>query len=303
MKNIILILLFACFSYALEIPKNHLVSTSWLEKNLNNEKIVIIDTRKESKYKEAHIENAINFPKKMWFQGKIGNIPKKLNSAKQVQEMFSKAAITEDSILVFYSQGEDNTDFADAASGVWTAYTYGFENSVILDGGLNKWLYEKKEVTNIIPKVQKSDIEIETFNKSNIASLNDIIEAQYNDDIQISDARVSSFYTGKIGRDDLAKKGRIPTAKLTPMIRYTKKINDYYVLLPKQEASKTLNNNDFGLDLNSSAIFYCNTGHKAIGLWFVSKFIVGMEDVKVYGGSMVEYTRTSHPMQTGESFD
>lgn len=303
MKIVLIFLSIFSFTFALKIPSTHLVETSWLQDNISNKNIVIIDTRDKIKYEKNHIKGAINFPKKMWFQGKIGNIPKRLNSAQQIEEMFSKAGITENSILVFYSQGENNTDFADAASGVWTSYTYGFENSVILNGGLNKWLYEKKEVTNTTPKVKESDIEIETFNKSNIASLNDIIEAQYNDDIQISDARVSSFYTGKIGREDLARKGRIPTAKLTPMIRYTKKVNDYYVLLSKQEASKTLNNNDFGLDLNSSAIFYCNTGHKAIGLWFVSKFIVGMEDVKVYDGSMVEYTRTSHLMQTGESFD
>lgn len=302
MKNIVLILLFACFSYALEIPKNHLVSTSWLEKNLKNEKIVLIDTRKENQYKESHLPNAVNFPKKMWFQGKIGNIEKTLTPAKEVEKMLSKAGVQEDSILVFYSSGKNNVDFADAASGLWTVWTYGFKNSVILNSGFEKWKNEKKELSKNIVKKTLTEVEIEEFDKSSIASLNDILEAQFDDDIQIADARVSSFFTGEKGREDLAKKGRIPTAKLTPVIRYTKQVGEHFELLSKEKASKTLNNNDFGLDLDNSAIFYCNTGHKAIGLWFVSKFIIGMEDVKVYNGSMVEYTRTNHPIEIGEPF-
>lgn len=265
MKKLSIILLLISFSYALEIPSNHLISTSWLEKNLSNEKIVLIDTRSEKQYKKSHIKGAVNYPKKMWFQGKVGNIEKSLNTKEQVQKMFSNASIKEDSIVVFYSQGEDNTDFADSASALFTFWVYGFQNSVI-------------------------------------ASLDDILEAQLNDEIQIADARVSKFYLGEVGREDLQRKGRIPTAKLTPMIRYTKKTNNYYEFLPKEQSSKILNNNDFGLDLNSSAIFYCNTGHKAMGLWFVSKFIIGMEDAKVYSNSMVEYSKTNHEIQTGEPF-
>ena len=87
------------------------------------------------------------------------------------------------------------------------------------------------------------------------------------------------------------------------MIRYTKKVGNHFEFLSKEEATKTLNNNDYGLELDKGAIFYCNTAHKARGLWFVSKFIVGMNDVKVYESSMVEYTRTQLLMEVGESMD
>lgn len=220
-----------------------------------------------------------------------------------MQTIFQNAGITEDSIVVFYSAGKDNKDFADAASALWSFWLYGFTNSAILNGGFNKWKDENHQVSNKTPLIKKSDFEIDTFDSSVLASLPSVIQAQYDDSIQLSDARVSKFYTGEIGRDDLKRKGRIPTAKLTPMIRYTKKTGDSYVFLDKKEASKTLNNNDFGLNLEDEAIFYCNIGHKARGLWFVSKFIIGMKNVKVYDASMVEYTRTLLPMQTGEYMD
>lgn len=40
----------------LEIPKNHIVNTSWLEKNHNDSKLVIIDTREKIDYEKGHIK-------------------------------------------------------------------------------------------------------------------------------------------------------------------------------------------------------------------------------------------------------
>jgi len=303
MKKIVLLISMSIFAFALEIPSNHLVDTTWLNKNLSNKDLVIIDTRKKEAYLKGHLEGAVNYPKSSWFKGKAGNIPKLYNTPEQFEEMFSKAGVTENSIVVFYSAGKDQKDFADSASAFYTAWIYGFENVALLNGGFAKWTEEKKKTTKNIPTVETTEFEVENFNPKAIASLNDVLQAQYNDDIQIADSRVSKFYTGKVGRKDLARKGRIPTAKLTPMIRYTKKVGDHFEIISKDEATKTLNNNDYGLELDKSAIFYCNTAHKARGLWFVSKFIVGMDDVKVYEASMVEYTRTLLPMEQGESMD
>jgi thiosulfate/3-mercaptopyruvate sulfurtransferase len=303
MKKLLVTLVLSIYAFALDIPSNHLIDTQWLEKNINNDNLVIIDTRKKEDYLKGHLKGAINYPKSSWFKGKVGNIPKIYNTPEQFQEMFSKAGVTEDSIVVFYSAGKDNKDFADAASGFYTAWIYGFKNSVLLNGGYSKWIEENKETTIEIAVITQSEFEVDSFNPNEIASLSDVLNAQYNEEIQIADSRVSKFYTGEVGRKDLARKGRIPTAKLTPMIRYTKKVGNHFEIISKEEASKTLNNNDYGLELDKGAIFYCNTGHKARGLWFVSKFIVGMEDVKVYEASMVEYTRTLLPIEVGESMN
>ena len=303
MKKILLTLVLSIYAIALDIPSNHLVDTNWLEKNIDNDKLIIIDTRKNKEYLKGHLKGAVNYPKSSWFKGKVGNIPKYYNTPEQFQEMFSKAGVTENSVVVFYSAGVNKKDFADATGAFYTAWIYGFRNTVILNGGYAKWTSEKKSTTKDIESVVQSDYEVESFNPTAIANLNDVLAAQYNDDIQIADSRTSKFYTGEVGRKDLARKGRIPTSKLTPMIRYSKKVGDYFEIVSKDEASKILNNNDYGLDLDKGAIFYCNTAHKARGLWFVSKFVIGMDEVKVYESSMVEYTRTLLPMEQGESMD
>jgi len=302
MKKLIFLIASISVVFGLEIPKNHIIDTNWLEENLNEKNLVIIDKRKNEDFLKSHIQGAINIPKKEWFQGEVNGVKKYYNTPNQTQEILQSAGIKEDSLVVFYSTGLNEIDFADSASSLWTLYTYGFKNSVILDGGFEKWKFENKKVTSDLKSIKKSDIEIEIFDKSSLASLDEIIEAIYNEDIQISDARVSAFYTGDKGRDDLAKKGRIATVKLTPMIRHLKKENSYYVFNTSEESKNILYNSGFGVELDKPLIVYCNTGHKARGLWFIGKFLVGMENVKVYDGSMVEYTRTDLPIETGEEF-
>lgn len=302
MKKIILLIAMVSVIFGIELPQNHIVDTDWLSKNQQDKNLVIIDTRKSEEFTKGHIQGAINIPKKEWFKGEVNGIKKYYNTPEQTQNILQNAGIKDDSLVVFYSSGLNETDFADSASALWTLYTYGFKKTAILNGGFEKWKFEKKEISTSLNHIQKSDIEIDTFDKTALASLDEIIEAIYNEDIQISDARVAAFYNGTKGRDDLAKKGRIETAKLTPMIRHLKKENNYFILNTKEESKNILYNAGFGVELDKPLIVYCNTGHKARGLWFISKFLVGMEDTKVYDGSMVEYTRTNLPVETGESF-
>jgi len=290
-------------SLGLDIPNNHVVSTKWLQKNLTNKELVIIDTRKPKEYKAGHIKGAVNYPKGSFFKGKLGTIPKLYTPTKEIERLLKNAGVTDDSTVVFYSAGKKNKDFADAASGVWNLWLYGFKKSAVLNGGYTKWVSEKRKITTSTPKIKKSDIELDTFDRSIIAGLPDIIGAIYNDDIQITDARTAKFYRGEDKRKDLKRHGRIPTAKLTPVIRYVKKTKNFYEFLSPKEARKTLYNGGFGIELDKPLIIYCNTGHKARGLWFVAKFIAGLKDVRVFDGSMVEYSRSSFPVDTGEPME
>jgi len=299
----IIITSFTSFMYALSSPTNHVVDTNWLKQNISDKNLVIIDTRKNKEYKKGHIKGAINYPKSTYFQGRLGNIPKLPNTLEQMQSMLQKAGVQEDSMIVFYSAGKLNKDFADSASGIWNTWLYGFKNTALLDGGFAKWTYEKNNISNSSPTPIQSELELESYDKSIIASSTDIQEAIYNDDIQITDARVTEFYTGIDKRKDLARHGRIPTAKLTPVIRYVNYNKNYFTLVSKEIANKTLHNSGYGVELDKPLNIYCNTGHKARGLWFISKFIIGMKDVKVYDGGIVEYSRTLLPMEKGEPMD
>ena len=49
-------------------------------------------------------------------------------------------------------------------------------------------------------------------------------------------------------------------------------------------------------------ISYCNTGHWAATNWFVLSEVLGRKDVKLYDGSMVEWTASAgNVLETGKS--
>ena len=302
-RKTLILLSASMLSFALEIPANHIVTTDWLAKHQGDKNLVLIDTREEASYQKGHMQEARNIPKKRYFQGKLGTTPKLPNTLEQMQEILQNAGVTEESIVVFYSGGKNSKDFADAASGLWNSWLYGYQRTALLDGGFAKWTSEKRAVSTALPKIKKSDLELENYDKSIIASIPDILEAIYDDEIQITDARVGKFYKGEDKRKDLQRHGRIPTAKLTPMIRHTKDSGKYFEFISKEEATKTLHNGGYGIALEKPVNIYCNTGHKARGLWFVAKFIIGMKNVKVYDGSIIEYSKSNLPMETGEPME
>lgn len=301
MKKLFLLVFSFGLLFGLEIPKNHLVDTKWVMENLDNPKLKIIDTREKKEYDAGHLKNALHIPKTAYFQGILGDVKKLYSTPEQMTAIFQNNGIKEDDIVVFYSAGLKDEDFGDAASGLWNGWIYGFENSVILNGGYAKWIYENKPVTTELPTIVKSTFEFSTYKKGNLSSMVDILDAIYDDEIQISDARVSKAYVGNDTNKELVRFGRIPTAKLTPVVRHVKLVNNkYYEIVTQEESKKAFTNNGFGIELNKPLIVYCNTGHKARGLWFVAKFIADMKNVSVYDGGIVEYSRSNHQMETGE---
>lgn len=302
MTKIILLALSFALAYGLEIPQNHLVDTDWLIKNIGNKQLKIIDTREKKDYEAGHIQNSINIPKSEYFKGVMGSDIKKLYSTpEQMTEIFQNSGINANDTILFYSAGIKDEDFADGASGLWNAWIYGFKNSIILNGGYAKWTYENKTITTELPVITKSNFEFTAYQKGSLSSIVDIIDAIYDDNIQITDARVSKAYLGNDTNKELARFGRIPTAKLTPVVRHVK-LSDkkYYELVSNEEAKQGLTNNGFGIDLKKPLIIYCNTGHKARGLWFVAKFMAKVDSVSVYDGGILEYSRSSLKMDTGE---
>jgi len=56
------------------------------------------------------------------------------------------------------------------------------------------------------------------------------------------------------------------------------------------------------IDADLPIVSYCNTGHWAATNWFVLSEVLGRKDVRLYDGSMVEWTADgSNPLLTGES--
>ena len=137
----------------------NLVSTEWLEKNLNTVKIFdaswhMPSTNRNAKneYKKKHIKGAI-----FWdvneHSDRNSPFPHMMTNAEYWKNMLWSFGILNDDHVVIY----DNSDLYSSCR-LWFALKYfGHEKVSVLDGGLKKWLRENRSVSSDIvrPEVIK----------------------------------------------------------------------------------------------------------------------------------------------------
>ncbi len=129
-----------------------LVSTSWLEKNLDRVKILdstwhMPSTNRNAfkEYKKEHIKNSIFFDIDE-FSNKETDLPHMLPSEERWSEIVSNLGISNKDRVIIY----DNSDVISSCRCWYTFIFFGHKPNLvsILNGGLSKWNKEKRETTN-----------------------------------------------------------------------------------------------------------------------------------------------------------
>ncbi len=72
---------------------------------------------------------------------------------------------------------------------------YGHDNVMILDGGIDKWRNEKREVTKVMPERNESDFLVEVRDEY-FMEYEELKRVKDNDDVVLLDARPSATYEG-----------------------------------------------------------------------------------------------------------
>ncbi|WP_331774398.1 sulfurtransferase [Sulfurospirillum sp. 1612] len=289
---LVLVAMMVIPSFAVSVPKNHVVSAAWLSKNAKH--VVIVDVSSPKEYKMGHIPGAVNIPKEKFFLGRAGNIKALLDTPTQVSQLFSNAGISNNSTVVFVSHVKASKKYSDMTRGFWTAWVYGMRKVAILDGGIEAWVAHGQKLTTTPTMAKKGNFKVKKFYSSNVKSLVDIKSALVNKNAQLVDAREEAHYVGKDTDKRLVRHGHIEGAKKVSAYYFTKKDGKLFKMVSPAEAKAIFKK--AGVALNKPIITYCNTGHLATGTWFAAKFLAGVKNVGDFDGSMYEYSRTSLPV-------
>lgn len=196
--------------------------------------------------------------------------------------------------IVIVSAGMEPLDFNDAARLFWQFKVYGEDNVAVLNGGTAGWIAQGREVVTTPSKasegnwVAKGDRSAEW-----LATSEDVANAQADRSVQLIDARDDAHYLGLSRSSSTTAAGHVAGAK-----------NVYTGLMSTQggDAARLMTAATYrdifklsGLDPQAPSIVYCNTGHQAAGDWFVLTQIVGNTKVKLYDGSMHQWTAEKRP--------
>jgi thiosulfate/3-mercaptopyruvate sulfurtransferase len=271
-------------------PKNlarSVVQPDWLEKNLDDPKVVVIEVSTEPGiYERGHIRNAVKIT---WHTDLVDTVNRDVVDAAKFQKFAQAAGISQDSTVVLY--GDKNNWFA--AWGAWIFNLYGAKDVRLLDGGRVKWEKDGRALTTAVTTKAKGNFTSTRLDKTLRATLlQDIIPAaKKRVKVDLIDIRSADEYSGKIfapaGFQELAvRAGHIPGAINVP---WGSNVNADGTFKTVAELKKLYA--DKGVDGKQPIITYCRIGERSSLTWFVLSEILGY-DVKNYDGSWTEYGNT-----------
>lgn len=269
-------------------PKNKaraVVQADWLEKNIDDPKVRIIEVSTEAGlYERGHIKNAFKIN---WYTDLVDTVKRDIVPIGKFNSLISKAGIDKDSTVVFY--GDKNNWFA--AWGAWIFNQYGIEDVRLLDGGRVKWEKDSRAFTTAVPTIKAGTFKATTVDRTIRANLiGDVLPVAkgIKKNVKLVDIRSADEFSGKIfapaGFQELAvRAGHIPGAENVP---WGLNVNSDGTFKTVAELKKLYA--DKGIDGTKNIITYCRIGERSSLTWFVLSEILGYE-VKNYDGSWTEY--------------
>jgi len=270
-------------------PKNQaraVVQADWLEKNIDDPKVRIIEVSTEAGlYERGHIKNAFKIN---WYTDLVDTVKRDIVPIGKFNSLIAKAGIDKDTTVVFY--GDKNNWFA--AWGAWIFNQYGIEDVRLLDGGRVKWEKDARAFTTAVPTLKAGSFRATKVDRSLRANLvGDVLPVAkgIKKNVKLVDIRSADEYSGKIfapaGFQELAvRAGHIPGAE---NIAWGLNVNADGTFKTVAELKKLYA--DKGIDGTKSIITYCRIGERSSLTWFVLSEILGYNDVKNYDGSWTEY--------------
>jgi thiosulfate/3-mercaptopyruvate sulfurtransferase len=276
-----------------------LVSTAWVKQHLKDPNVFVLDIRPAADgadvYQKGHIPGAIHgdYDKVGW-RVERGGVPFLLPTVPELEKLIGELGIDEDTHVVVVPAGQNYSDFGAGARIYWTLKVAGLSKVSILDGGYAGWVAEQNTV-EAGPSKPSPKIFTATLNKSLMAEAADVQKIEQSGGATLIDSRPATFFAGKQKAPASKAYGHIPGAlNLDSASFYDPATNR---LRPKDQLAKIAAKLPTG-----PVVTYCNTGHWAATDWFVLSAVLGRPDVRLYPGSMVEWSANpSHPIASSRT--
>jgi len=265
-----------------------LINTNWLEKNLDKVKIIdcswhMPQTKRDGfeEYQDRHIENTIFFDLDKNSKTDI-DLPHMLTDKKSWEKIVSNMGIGNKDKIVIY----DNSNVISSCR-CWYNFIY-FRHDpslvYVLDGGLKKWINERKPTVNNLTKTIISDY-IAIEKKELVKNKKQIDENITLNKFKVIDARSRERFEGKIPEP---RKGlRSGSIKNSFCLPFSELINEDHTFISKEKILEKFKSTKCVLDEN--IVFSCGSGVTASVLAIAYSLIDTKYKPTIYDGSWSEY--------------
>ncbi|MGJ4159653.1 sulfurtransferase [Corynebacterium macclintockiae] len=260
---------------------NKLVTNAWLGAKLGTPGLKVVEVDADSLlYDIGHIPTAVRVK---WYENLSDPVWRDLICSKEFEELMDRLGITREDTVVFYG---DHANLW-AVYALWVFELFGHPDVRILDGGRDAWMQEEREISYAVDDIPQQP------GYSVASRRNDHTHRIFVDELrtkfegcQIIDLRDAEEYTGEVTLPGypIRRNGHVPGA-VNHRADSSLLANSRFCSAEAIEA----NHSGLGLDPTRPTVVYCNNGARAALEWFVLRFLLGWEDVRVYDGSWIEW--------------
>ncbi len=244
-----------------------------------------------SPYAAGHIPGAVSAPYSSW-RGAADN-PGQLRSVADYTALVRSLGLNAQTPVVLVADGSDPSDFGAPARVYWTLKWLGLQHLAILNGGMTAWTRAGLPVTRQAVRAQPSDF-TPRLDTTILASRTQVAQdLRGSRPVLLLDARPRPFYLGQVKAPAAAQPGTLPGAVDFDNARWFPGGSG---ALPGQAELERIAQSMPHAAGTEPTVSFCNTGHWAATNWFVLSELLHQPDVKLYPGSMVDWSRADEPM-------
>ncbi len=261
-----------------------LVETDWLESNLDDSKLAIVEVDEDFQaYEKGHIPNAISIN----WATELRSLPtREFISSEELAELLGSKGVSSDDTIVLY--GGNNNWFATYA--YWLFKLRGVENVKLLNGGRKKWELESRLLVQDEPNRSATTFSIGAPDESIRIFRDDVIARARKGGEAWIDVRSPEEFRGELlapphlPQEQAQLPGHIPGAANVTWAKAAREDGTF----KSADELKALYEAE-GVTADKEVVTYCRIGERSSHSWFVLKELLGYGDVKNYDGSWTEY--------------
>lgn len=198
--------------------------------------------------------------------------------------------------IVIVSAGMEPIDFNEAARLYWQFKVYGEDNMAVLSGGTAGWIAEGREVSTAAVKPAEGNWAASADRSAELMATMEDVEKAQAAKTQLVDARDPATFLGLAKPGSVSAFGHLQGAKNVPTTLMSTQGGEAARLMAADTYRDIFKMS--GVDPQAQTVAYCNTGHQASGTWFVLHEVLGNKQVKLYDGSMHEWTMAKRPVES-----
>jgi len=279
------------------MPQN-LVSTTWLAEHIGAPDLVVFDTTKylpneprdaRAEFAAAHIPGARFFDVDA-IADLDTDLPHMVPTPGRFAKLMGALGVSNDSFVVFY----DQKGLASAARGWWMMGLFGHDGAAVLDGGLPKWVAERRPVESGEACAFAPASFRPNFRATRLRGIGDLLANVESGRELVLDARPAGRFTAAVPEPRAGmRSGHVPGSTSLP---YTELLGpDQTMLSPPALRGRLA---QAGVDGRRPVVTSCGSGITACILT-LAMVQAGLPAGAVYDGSWTEWGgRADTPIET-----